>query len=82
MVGVETEAGRLSRIEELVELVGQVGARTRVSPRGFGEVVSAMVVVELLLSNSRFSRAFSFSDAFNRTTSSGRIALKWLRQRW
>ena len=29
----------------------------------------------------RFSRAFSFSNCFNRTTSSGRIALNWLRQR-
>jgi hypothetical protein len=29
----------------------------------------------------RFNLAFSFSSAFNRTTSSGRIALNWLRQR-
>ena len=30
----------------------------------------------------RFNRAFSFSSAFSRTTSSGRIARYWLRQRW
>src|SRR5262249_9070354 len=30
----------------------------------------------------RFNRAFSLSSCFSLTTSSGRIALYWLRQRW
>jgi hypothetical protein len=32
--------------------------------------------------NNRFKRAFSFSSCFNRTTSSGRIALNCDRHRW